>query len=156
MKIHVQKPIKARTEVLWKYLADFSNIDTFHPFLRRSNEISNHESAGRGMERACYLRDGSFLKEKVVDWREGTYYTVEMTETSLPMTRAKTTIGISQIDCETSLGYMLIDLKPKNWLVRPFLFFLFQFVLGPLLLRGLAQVSLPERRAMAAFYGVTL
>ena len=156
MKINVQRQMKAHTDVLWRYLSDFSNIYEFHPFLKRSRYVEGSCLTGIGTERACYMLDGSFMKERVVEWEEGKFYTVELIESSLPIASARATLGVSPIDKKISRAYMHMEMETKYALLKPFFFFTFKYLVGPAILRGLDQASLRERKAIAAYSGFSL
>ena len=156
MKIHIQRQIRSYPDVLWKYLADFSNIYQFHPLLKNSKFIEGSCVAGKGAERQCFMLDGSYIKERIVAWEEGKYYTVEIFETSMPIKSARATLGVAPIDKCLSSAYMNMEIEPKYRVLKPILYFMFKYVAGPAILRGLDKISLRERRAIAAFSGFTL
>ncbi len=156
MDIHVQRQMKAQTNVLWKYLSDFSNIYKFHPLLKSSRFVKDSCVEGKGAERECFMLDGSFMKEKVVEWEEGKFYSVELLESSLPIRSARATMGVSPVDKRISSAYMHIEMQVKYSILKPFFYLFFKYLIGPSILRGLDQISLNERRAIAAYCGFTL
>ena len=44
MKITIKRTANAPAEVLWNYLADFSNIHRFHPFLKGSHFVNDSQT----------------------------------------------------------------------------------------------------------------
>ena len=156
MKVHVRRQMKSQTDVLWRYLADFSNIYQFDPLLKHSQCINDSEMRGKGAERQCFMLNGSYVKERVVEWEEGKFYTVEVFETTMPIKSARGTLGVSSIDKRLSNAYMHIEMEPKYKLLQPLLYLMFRFVAGPSILRSLDKISLRERRAIAAYSGFTL
>ena len=156
MHIHVQRQMKAQTNVLWKYLSDFSNIYKFHPLLKNSRFTEDSCIKGKGAERECFMIDGSFMREKVVEWEEGKFYTVELLESSMPLNKARATLGVSPVNKRMSRAYMDIVIQSKYTALKPFFYLAFKFLVGPSLLKGLDQISLNERRAIAAYSGFTL
>ena len=156
MHIHVQRQMKAQTNVLWKYLSDFSNIYKFHPLLKNSRFTEDSCIKGKGAERECFMLDGSFIKEKVVEWEEGKFYTVELLESSMPLNTARATLGVSPVNKRISRAYMDIEMRVKYKILKPVFYLAFKYLVGPSLLRGLDQISLNERRAIAAYCGFSL
>ena len=98
---------------VWKALADFGAIDRFHPGLTGSH-LKGEQASGVGTIRQCYLSGGGHIIEKVIDWKEGESYTIEVTETSLPLKRARTTLSVVSTDANTSRVSMTIDYVPKH------------------------------------------
>lgn len=148
--------MRAQTQVLWKYMADFSNIDQFHPLLKTSKCLEGSVETGKGAERHCIMIDGSDFKERVTAWEEGKFYTVEVFESSMPIESNRATLGVASIDKRTSIAYLNMEVEPKYKILGPFLYFVFRFLAGPAVLRGLDKVSLRERKAIAAFSGFVL
>lgn len=148
--------MRAHTDVLWKYLADFSNIYRFHPLLKKSKLIEDSCMEGKGAERQCFMLDGSYVKERVLAWEEGKFYTIEVFETTMPIKSARATLGVSSIDKCLSNAYMHMELEPKYKILQPVLYLMFKLVAGPAILRGLDKISLRERKAIAAYSGFTL
>lgn len=156
MKVHIQRHMKAHTNVLWKYLADFSNVYQFNPLLKHSKCINDSDNEGKGAERECYMLDGSYVKERVIEWEEGKFYTVEVFETTMPIKSARATLGVASIDKRLSNSYMHMEFEPKHKFLQPFLYLMFRYIAGPAILRGLDKISLRERKAIAAYSGFTL
>ncbi len=156
MHIQIQRQIRSYPDVLWKYLADFSNIYRFHPLLKNSQFIEGSCLEGKGAERQCFMLDGSYIKERIVAWEEGKYYTVEVFETSMPIKTSRATLGVEAIDKCLSNAYLHIDIIPKYKILQPLFYLMFKYMAGPAILRGLDKISLRERRAIAAFSGFTL
>ncbi|MEO9869758.1 SRPBCC family protein [Ekhidna sp.] len=156
MKVHIQRQMRAQTGVLWRYLADFSNIYQFHPLLKNSKFIEGSCMEGKGAERECFMLDGSYIKERIIEWEEGKFYTVEIFETTMPIKSARATLGVSSIDKRISSAYMHVEIVPKYKILQPILYLMFRFVAGPAILRGLDKISLRERKAIAAYCGFTL
>ncbi|MEO1254432.1 MAG: SRPBCC family protein [Bacteroidota bacterium] len=156
MHIHVQRQMRAQTSVLWKYLSDFSNVYQFHPLFKNSSFSSGSCIEGKGAERECVMVDGSFMKERVIQWEEGKFYTVELIDSSLPLKAAVATLGVSPVNKKISAAYLHIEIHVKYKLLKPFFYSAFKYIVGPSILRGLDQISLNERRAIAAYCGFTL
>lgn len=111
---------------------------------------------GKGAERQCFMLDGSYIKERVVAWEEGKFYTVDVFETTMLISSARATLGVASIDKRLSSAYMHMEMTPKYKILQPFFYLLFKFIAGPTILRALDKISLRERKAIAAFSGFTL
>ena len=85
MKVKVKRRINAPSNVLWSYLADYSNINRFNPLLKKSEFIEGTETCEIGSTRQCEMKDGNHVKERIIDWKEGSHYSVEIYDTSMPM-----------------------------------------------------------------------
>ena len=89
MKLGVTRRIKGKKEELWQYLGDFSNIQRFHPMLKGSHFIEGASSCEVGSTRQCNMKDGNYIKERIIEWDEGNSYTVDVYASSLPFEYAK-------------------------------------------------------------------
>jgi len=147
MKILVTKSIKAPASAIWKLLSDYSNIHNFHPLLKSSGFIEGSCTHEPGATRQCDMLDGSFLKERIIDWKEGSHYSVEVYETSMPVTNSKATLGVTKLDGKQSLAYMYINMKSKYLILAPMLYLMFRYFAGPAILRGLNKAIVKEERA---------
>lgn len=145
MKIHVKRTINGSTEDLWSYLADYSNIVKFHPLLSDSHFIEGSQSCEIGSTRQCDLKDGNYIKEKVIEWEEGSHYTVDIYESSLPVKKAIATLGVRPLENGKSEAYMKMDIKSKYAILSPFLFLMYRFYGGPALLKGLEKTHNLEK-----------
>ncbi|HCX22632.1 MAG: hypothetical protein CMB80_15550 [Flammeovirgaceae bacterium] len=141
MDILVTKKINASKESVWRHLSEFENIHKFHPLLKTSGYVEGSCDHTPGATRQCDMVDGSYLKERIVDWQENSHYSIEVYETSLPVSSSKATLGVNKIDSEHSIAYMHIQLKSKHALLTPFLYLAFRFYAGPAILSGLRKIS---------------
>ena len=62
--------IDAPKEKVWAALADFGNIQNFHPGLKSSHSTSQ-ASGGVGATRQCVLKPMGTIQERIVEWNEG-------------------------------------------------------------------------------------
>ena len=139
MKLGVTRRIKGKKEELWQYLGDFSNIQRFHPMLKGSHFIEGASSCEVGSTRQCNMKDGNYLKERIVDWKDGSHYTVDIYETSMPMKTAKATLGVTPLGNGNTEAYMNLNVQPKYRILQPLMYFMFKYIAGPTLLRGLEK-----------------
>jgi len=140
MYIHAERKIFAPPADLWAYLADFGNIHAFHPFLKGSQLTEGTRSCEVGGTRQCDMKDGNFLKERIVEWKEGSHYTVEIYETSLPLKKARATLGVRPLDDGGSAAYMTMDIQLKSPFMRPFMYVMTRYITVPGILRGLEEM----------------
>ena len=66
---------------------------------------------GVGAKRRCRLVDGRAMLERVVEWNDGTSYTVEFLEMPLPVDEARTTLEVQQDDSARSIATMTFSYK---------------------------------------------
>ena len=144
MTLHIERKIVAPKEVLWRYLSDYSNIYKFHPLLKNSHFVEGSCAAGLGATRQCDMLDGSFLKEKVTEWQEGSHYTIDVYETSLPVRKAKATLGLRTSSYKETIAYMDMEIESKYAFLTPFMTFFFRYIGGPAVLRGLDKIYQAE------------
>ena len=145
MKINLTRRINAPAEVLWTYLADYSNIQRFHPLLKNSHFVDGADTCELGSTRQCNMKDGHFLKEKVVDWKENSHYTVDIYETSMPIKNAKATLGVTQLGNNQTDAYMQLEMTPKYKIMQPIMWLMFRFVAAPSILKGLEKLYKQEQ-----------
>lgn len=108
-----------RAEV-WRWLSDYTNIHRFHPDLRAVHQ-ETEQACGIGAVRRCEMKDGNFLRERVVAWEEGESYRVEIVESSMPLARAFATLGVRDAADGGSEAFMSMDYRvkfgPLGWLM---------------------------------------
>jgi hypothetical protein len=113
-KVHLTRELAHPADKAWVWIKDFKNIHHIHPALGNSY-LTGEKSCGVGATRVCEMKMGGFnLKERVTDWNEGRYYTVDIFETTMPMIkRSVATLGVRPLSATTSEVYMDIDYKTK-------------------------------------------
>ena len=80
--------INATTEKVWEVLADFGGIYLWNPGMRHSYSTSD-SSQGLLATRRCELLSGDdYLDERILEWRDGESFKVEISETNLPFHRS--------------------------------------------------------------------
>lgn len=144
MKISINRKIGAPAEELWKYLGDFSNIHRFHPLLQDSNFIEGAETCEIGSTRQCDFKDGNYIKERITDLKEGSHYTVNIYEGSMPFNSAQATLGLRKITDGLTEAYMDMEFEPRNKLMAPMMWLAFRFQAMPKILRGLERLYRQE------------
>jgi uncharacterized protein YndB with AHSA1/START domain len=68
-------------------LNDFAGVYRFHPLLESSPLVEGTPAAGPGSERVCHLNDGNTLHERLVNVKANESLTVEVVDTSMPVSR---------------------------------------------------------------------
>lgn len=150
MKVQVKRIINASASSLWAYLADFGNIQRFHPLLDSSHYVEDSEQGELGATRQCDLSDGNYLKERVIDWQPDSHYTVDIYESSMPVKEAKATLGVRRIAANQSEAYMEMTLTPKYKIMQPMMYLNFKFFAIPKILKGLEELSQKEASVVLA------
>jgi ribosome-associated toxin RatA of RatAB toxin-antitoxin module len=146
MKITVKRKTNAPAERLWSYLADFSNIHRFHPFLKDSFFINGSDSTDVGSARQCNFKDGSEFKETITEWNDGSNYTIEAEDSTGRIKSVKATVGVNPIDSERSEVYMTIDMIPANKIMQPMMYLMFKNKVIPAVLKGLEDLYNEEQK----------
>lgn len=120
--ITVKRQTKIAPEKMWHVIGDFANVAKFHPLLSGS-ELTGGQDNTVGGERVCSFKDGSSIREKLLEYEAGKHYRVEFIELGkFPFKRAFGTVGLTPT---TNPGeseiYMTIDFQPKagpmGWLM---------------------------------------
>lgn len=150
MKIKVKRRINAPSEVLWKYLGDYSNIYKFNPLIKDSHFNEGTTACEIGSTRQCNMKTGDYLKERITDWKEGSHYTVEIYDTSMPVKKADATLGLNQIDDETTETYMEMEIIPKYAILKPMMYLMFKYYAAPGILKGLEKLYRTESQLKIA------
>ena len=112
--IRVEKPIGRSAATVWPLLADFGSIDYFNPYVSESRILDGAPESGLGAERHCDFADGSnWVRERVVDWRPGAGYTVDIYEGTMPIEKITTSLGVQPAAGDRSVGFMEMRYTPK-------------------------------------------
>ena len=112
--VKTQKLVNVSPESLWEVIGDFGNIAKFHPLIAESTHLGGEIDASGG-ERSCTFNDGGLIKERLLEYREGEMYTVEIFEFGkFPLKEAVVSIGLKPGDnSDSSVMYMNNNFKPK-------------------------------------------
>ena len=145
MKINVKRKINAPSDALWSYLGDYSNIHRFHPLLSGSHFTDENHTCEVGSTRQCDMKDGNYLRERITEWKEGSHYSIEIDDTSMPVKDASATIGVRPLGEGSSEAYMHMEMKAKYRILTPFMYIGFRLFAAPSILRGLEKLYQKER-----------
>ena len=146
MKITVTRKVNAPAVGLWSYLADFSNIHRFHPFVKDSFFINGSNSTDVGSARQCNFKDGSEFKETITEWNEGSNYSLVAEDSTGRLKSAKATVGVKAIDSESTEVYMSVDMIPANRIMQPIMYLTFKNKVMPAILKGLEEIYNKEQK----------
>ena len=144
MKITSKRRIHASIESLWNYMGDYSNIYKFNPMLKDSHFNDGSNTCEVGSTRQCDMKTGDYLKERITDWKEGSHYSVEIYDTSMPVKKANAKLGLTRISDELTEAYMEMEIVPKNVLLSPIMYLMFKYIAAPGILRGLEKIQADE------------
>lgn len=106
--LQVANPI----DQVWKVLGDFQSVHRYHPMVARVDKLSDHDR-GDGAVRRCHFEDGTSVVETVIDWQDGTRYTVQLSEFSMPLAAATATLQVRAIDDQNSEVSIEMNFTPK-------------------------------------------
>ena len=144
MKISTKRKINATPEALWNHLGDYSNIYKFNPLIKDSHFNEGTTTCEVGSTRQCDMKTGDYLKERITDWKEGSHYSVEIYDTSMPVKKANATLGLNKIDDHTTEAYMEMEIVPKYAILGPMMYLMFKFIAAPGILKGLEKINRSE------------
>lgn len=150
MKIQVKRTINAPVEAIWAYLGDYSNIHRFHPMLKGSHFTEGTATCEVGATRQCDFNDGNYIQERVLEWEEGSHYTVDIYDSSMPVKSAQATLGVRPLGEDQTEAYMHMEMTPKNSLMSPMMYLMYKFNIAPGVLKGLEKLYLSESQLNVA------
>jgi carbon monoxide dehydrogenase subunit G len=89
--------IDAPKERVWQILADFGGVSVYNPTVPNSFSTSD-SNGGEGATRHCDLAPFGSVDERILEWREGEGYTLEIysSEKTPPFKRAIASLDLSQ------------------------------------------------------------
>jgi carbon monoxide dehydrogenase subunit G len=121
--------INAPKEKVWEILADFGGISKFNPNVSTSY-CTSEANSGVGATRHCDLSfKGASLEERIVEWREGHSYTIEIYQgkNTPPFKTARASISVRKDGnasivtgtFDYSLKYGLLGVLMDKLMVQP-------------------------------------
>lgn len=149
MQITVKRKANAPAADLWNYIADFSNIHKFHPFLKSSHFIEGSNTCEVGSSRQCNFKDGSVFKETIKKWNEGSSYTIQAEDSTGRIKDATASLGVTPIDSKTTEVYMTVEMTAANKLMQPMLYIMFKHKMVPAVLKSLEDLYHKDQKAAA-------
>lgn len=104
----------------WNIIKDFGGVHRWHPSVETSPLLSSNNE-GLGAKRVCNFYDGTHVAEEVVEYRDGEFLSIELSDFSMPLKRAHANIhvrklGAQKTEVEFSMDY---DVKygPMGWVM---------------------------------------
>lgn len=112
--VRVTRRIQASVESVWQVLGQYGSVDAFSPHVVKSFILENGPESGVGAMRQCDLSDGkNHVKERVTEWVDGSSYSVEIYEGTMPIKDAYSTISVAGVNADTSDATIEIGYQPK-------------------------------------------
>lgn len=113
-KVKLTRTLHQPAKDIWSHIKDFKNIQKILPAISHADLASQHD-CGMGAERICYMKGAGFaLHERVIDWKEGESYTIEIYKTSMPMMESSiTTVGVKPLTATSSEVFFEANYKVK-------------------------------------------
>ncbi|MEM9189738.1 MAG: SRPBCC family protein [Myxococcota bacterium] len=113
-EISMTREIDAPAAAVWKVLSDFGQIAAWNPNLKKSYLVDGSAPSGTGAVRQCDMVDGkNWIRERIVDWKDGESYSVDIYEGTMPLKVAKATLGVRPAGADRAEAYMTIAYEPK-------------------------------------------
>ncbi|MEM8891468.1 MAG: hypothetical protein AAGD28_26045, partial [Bacteroidota bacterium] len=100
--------------------------------------------------RQCDFKDGTYIKEKVTELKEGSHYTVDIYEASMPIKNSQATLGVKEISSNETEAFMDMSIVPKYAFLTPVMYLMFRFFAAPSILRGLEKLWTAEKKLSLA------
>ena len=139
MRVKVSRRINAPASGIWPLIGDYSNINRIHPLLKGSHFIEGTQSCEVGSTRQCDMKNGDYIKERVIEWEEGSHYTVDVYETSMPVKDAVATFGVRELSKNQSEAYLDFTMNLKYAVLQPIMYLVFKYIAGTGILRKLEK-----------------
>lgn len=99
--LSVSKIIKHDITTVWNTISDIGAIHKFHPLVKSSPLLSQQET-GLACIRRCDFHDGTSIVEKVIDFEQEKTIKFELSQMSMPMTKAFARMTVIRIDDDTT------------------------------------------------------
>lgn len=135
-KLVIHRFIDAPANRVWGVIADYYNVQMFHPFVEKVDRLSE-KSCGLGAKRRCNLYNNTSVVEEVIEWDEGNSFVVLSRDAPM-VVEVEGGMRVEVLDEHTSLVTLSIHYIPKWGLLGKLLDFLllrvsFRFVLSRVL-----------------------
>lgn len=112
--IEIERPVAAPPSAVWANLASYADISAWNPNIAKSYLIDGSAPSGKGAVRQCDFADGkNWIRERIVDWKDGESYTVDIYEGTMPLQSARATLGVRPGQDGASTAYMRFEYTPK-------------------------------------------
>ena len=68
----------------------------------------------------------------------------------MPIKSARATLGVTSVGENKTETYMHVDMTPKNFILKPFMYMFFRFIAAPGILKGLEKLHKTESQLKMA------
>lgn len=136
IRVGATKSLDVSATRAWEVIADFQNVQRFHPLVDHVDMLSDNER-GVGAKRVCNFYDDTSVAEEVTQWEEGQGYTVELSDFSLPVKSATATLTVKSTGAGTSDVTFAMEFTPK---FGPLGWVMGQVMMRPMMARVFSQV----------------
>jgi len=110
----ITREVASSATQVWDALCDYEGISAWNPNLKDSYLLEGSCTSGEGALRQCDMKDGkNWIRERVVAWRHGESYTVDIYEGTMPLRSARATLGVKPLGNGTSEAFMRLEYTPK-------------------------------------------
>ena len=111
-RVAVEARIGASKDRVWDVIADLGAVSVWNPALADSHYTS---AAKGGLEasRHCDFPDGGYVKERVVEWRPGEAFTLDLYEGTVPFASATGSMSVSE-DRDGTIVTLALEYELKS------------------------------------------
>lgn len=111
--VSVTRVIDASIEDVWRVLDDFGGVAKYNPNVEASKIVAGPDT-GTGATRECVLDNGGRIEEEIIDYKSGTGYTVNFTDTGdFPLEENIVKIRVESLDEARTAVTMTSNFTPK-------------------------------------------
>ena len=117
-EVNYQVKVSATPEQVWKVLAQYGNIASFHTGISASSKVgTSADEVSMGCERSCTIYDGKRkidIKERVTEIEDGKYYRYEVYEwTNFPLKKMFNGFGVRKDTEGNTILYQVQNYRLK-------------------------------------------
>lgn len=144
--VTVSKDVDVAAERIWPIIDDFGGVHKYHPLVDHSPIVAGN-ATGLGAERVCHFKDGNSLAERIVAYRPGEGYTVQVVDPGkFPIAKAIGHLDVRSLGVGRSRVTFRMEFQPKfgvlGWLMAKVMMVgQFRKILSGVL-DGLAQLAI--------------
>ncbi|WP_299352460.1 SRPBCC family protein [uncultured Shimia sp.] len=112
--------IDAAPDAVWEVLSKYMHIDEFAPQITSVDALTDGEP-GVGAKRRNHFANGTSVVEKVIEWKPGEGYTVQLSDmAAMPLDEASSKIQISPMVGQSKVTWTFdyrVKYGPLGWLM---------------------------------------
>lgn len=119
--VTVVKDVSVAAERIWPIIDDFGGVHKYHPFVDHSPIVTGN-ATGLGAERVCHFKDGNSVGERIIEYRPGEGYSVEIVNPGkFPIVKAIGHLDVRSLGVGRSRVTFRMEFQPKfgpiGWLM---------------------------------------